>query len=155
MADDKHYIPGSYYQICDRTGFKVRNFNTQREWDGLQVRDASWEPRQPQDFVRGVRDYQNVPIPRPQQIPVFIGPLTTLLTAGVAAGGNILNVQSTVRMFMGDNILVMLDNMQNFKTMIVNVIDLNSMEIFPVLPWSASTGNILTDMDAVASPGVP
>ena len=74
MADDRHYIPGSFYRLDERTGFKVRAEKTKREWTGRIVRDQSWEARQPQDFVRGVRDDQTVPDPRPRQLPwVFIG----------------------------------------------------------------------------------
>ncbi len=73
MADDKHYVPGDFYRICDRTGFKVRASHTQQQWDQLIVRKESWEPRQPQDFVRGVADDQVVPMPRPRQPDVSTG----------------------------------------------------------------------------------
>lgn len=72
MADDKHYVPGDFYRICDRTGFKVRASRTQKEWTGLLVRSKSWERRHPQDFVRGARDNQVVPEPRPRQTDLFI-----------------------------------------------------------------------------------
>ena len=72
MADDKHYEPGSFYRICDRTGFKVRAGRTRKEWTGRIVRDQSFEMRQPQDFVKGVVDYQAVPDPRPRQRDLFI-----------------------------------------------------------------------------------
>lgn len=73
MADDRHYIPGSWYRLDERTGFKVRAEKTRKEWTGRIVRDQSWEARQPQDFVRGVRDDQTVPEPRPRQPNVFVG----------------------------------------------------------------------------------
>jgi hypothetical protein len=72
MADDKHYVPGDFYRICDRTGFKVRASKTRKQWDNLIVRLESFEPRQPQDFVRGVPDNQTVPEPRPHQKDIFI-----------------------------------------------------------------------------------
>lgn len=72
MADDKHYVPGSFYRICDRTGFKVRAGRTRKEWTGRIVRTQSFEMRQPQDFVKGVVDYQAVPDPRPRQTNRFI-----------------------------------------------------------------------------------
>lgn len=72
MADDKHYVPGDFYRMCDRTGFKVRAGRTQKEWTGMIVRGQSWERRHPQDFVRGVRDDQTVPMPRPRQVDLFI-----------------------------------------------------------------------------------
>ena len=54
MADDKHYVPGTFYRICDMTGFKVRSFRTKKQWNNIIVRDQSWEARQPQDFVQAV-----------------------------------------------------------------------------------------------------
>jgi hypothetical protein len=72
MADDKHYVPGSFYRICDITGFKVRAERTRKMWSGTIRRIASWEARQPQDFVKGVKDDQAVPDPRPRQVDRFI-----------------------------------------------------------------------------------
>lgn len=66
------YRPGSFYRVCDRTGFTVRAENTRKQWNGLIVRKESWEARHPQDFVRGVTDWQSVPEPRLPQEPVFI-----------------------------------------------------------------------------------
>jgi hypothetical protein len=74
VVDDRHYVPGSFYRIDDRTGYKIRAEHTRKEWTGRIVREQSWEPRQPQDLVRGVRDDQNVPEPRPRQQNVFIDP---------------------------------------------------------------------------------
>lgn len=72
MADDRHYVPGEYFQICDFTGFKIRNSRTKKVWTGMQVREQSWEARNAQDFVRGVVDDQTVAIPRPRQTNVFV-----------------------------------------------------------------------------------
>lgn len=80
MADDRHYVPGDFYRICDRTGFKMRAGKTRQEWTHNIVRDQSFEERQPQDFVRGVYDNQNVPLPRPRQPDRFINP--NLVPAG-------------------------------------------------------------------------
>lgn len=61
--------------ICDRCGFKKRNYELRKEWTGLLVcRDTCWEPRHPQDFVRGVADRQAIPDPRPEPDDVFLDP---------------------------------------------------------------------------------
>lgn len=66
---------GDYVAICDWCGCKDHASNMQMEWDGLFVHKyRCWEARQPQDFVRGVPDFQNVPIPRPQAPDVFVAP---------------------------------------------------------------------------------
>jgi len=67
MGTERFYKPGSFYRICDRTGFAIRAERTRTEWNNLIVSDRVWEARQPQDFVKGVADNQNVPFPRPRQ----------------------------------------------------------------------------------------
>ena len=50
------YKPGDFNIICDYSGFKIRRSEARMTWDGYLVRADFWEPRQPQDFVRGLRD---------------------------------------------------------------------------------------------------
>lgn len=66
------YRPGDYYVICDVCGFKMRASETRRRWDNLRVCMKDWETRHPQDFVRGRRDRQRVPDPRPEPSDNFI-----------------------------------------------------------------------------------
>lgn len=63
---------GDYRVICDRSGFKFWASECRMTWDGLFVHKKYWEPRHPQDFVRGTRDEQKVPIARPEQTDVFL-----------------------------------------------------------------------------------
>lgn len=59
--------------ICDRCGWKRWNYELRKEWNGLMVcRDTCWEPRHPQDFVRGVPDEQSVPWVRPEPADSFV-----------------------------------------------------------------------------------
>lgn len=74
------YIPGDFWRICDECGFKYRASQTFKRWDGLIVCRADWETRHPQDFVRGRKDIQNVPNPRPEPAEVFVGPLEAIMT---------------------------------------------------------------------------
>lgn len=152
MADDKHYVFGDYYRICERTGFKVRARKTRKEWTNRIIRDGSWEPRHPQDFVRGVRDDQTVPEPRPRTVNSFQGPLGTYLTASFPAATQQITVYQTIRMFAGDTITIMLDNGVVFRTGISLVVDSTTLNIFPGLPYSASNGNIVIDVSAESLP---
>lgn len=61
----------SNYEICDRTGFKLRRGMLREEWDGTMVRPKSWERRHPQDFVRGVGGEQEGS-KRPEQDDRFV-----------------------------------------------------------------------------------
>jgi hypothetical protein len=67
------YIKGDYNVICDMTGFKVKASTCRLVWDGHFVKHSEWEPRHPQDFVKGVPDMKPVPIARPEPADKFIG----------------------------------------------------------------------------------
>lgn len=62
---------GTHNFICDQCGFKYKSKDMRKQWDGLITCPTCWEPRQPQDFVRGVQDNQSVPIARPDSTPTF------------------------------------------------------------------------------------
>lgn len=72
MALYDHYHPGDYFVRCDRTGFKVLASECRMTWDGYFVRKESWDERHPQQFVKGRKDDQTVPIPRPAGTDYFL-----------------------------------------------------------------------------------
>lgn len=76
MQQTDHFIKGSWNVECDRCGFKYKAHQLQKEWTGLMTckgggTNGCWEPRQPQDFVRGVEDNQSPPWVRPSSPDVF------------------------------------------------------------------------------------
>lgn len=77
MGHADYYRSGTWNGICDRCGSKFKFSDLKLEWDGLYVCTANgcWEARQPQDYVKGVRDDMSVPVSRPQQPNVFLAPL--------------------------------------------------------------------------------
>lgn len=58
--------------ICDRSGFKVPLERLVKQWDGAMVDRRFVDPRQPQDFVRGVPDNQALPFSRPETPDTFL-----------------------------------------------------------------------------------
>lgn len=66
------YKSGSWNAICEVCGIKVKATSLRKRWDGVMVCPRDWEPRQPQDFVRGVKDNPSVPISRPEASDSFI-----------------------------------------------------------------------------------
>jgi hypothetical protein len=50
------FVPGDYYIECPICSFEYRESQMRRRWDGQLTCIPDWEPRQPQDFVRGVKD---------------------------------------------------------------------------------------------------
>lgn len=73
-------ILGTYNAICDVCGFEYKAKDMRMRWDGAFVCSSDYEPRHPQDFLRGRVDRQSVPIARPdsenfEQTPVTVDDL--------------------------------------------------------------------------------
>lgn len=66
---------GDWNAVCFECGRKRKASTLQRHWKGYYVCPEHWEPRQPQDFVRGIPER---PAPPWAQLPadVFVGPLS-------------------------------------------------------------------------------
>ena len=50
------FKPGNHWVVCDKCGFDYPASEMKKQWDGLVVCQQDYEPRHPQDFVRGVED---------------------------------------------------------------------------------------------------
>lgn len=72
MSYKSWYDRGSWSTICDVCGRKFRAQDLKLRWDNLMTCSQDWEPRQPQDFVRGVADYQAPVWTRPEQSDQFV-----------------------------------------------------------------------------------
>lgn len=63
--------------ICDASGFKLPQTDMVRQWDGAYVSRRFVDKRNPQDFVKGVRDDPSLKVARPEAPDVFIStPIT-------------------------------------------------------------------------------
>lgn len=144
------YVSGDFWRICDRCGFRYRASQTFRTWDGLYVCREDWEPRHPQDFVRGRLDNQNVPDARPEPLDSIIGPLTTSISANATAGATTINVASSVRFLSLDRIGVMLDSGNIEQHSILSVPTSTSIQITAGLGGPASIGNVVIDYSAIS-----
>lgn len=91
------YVIGDWNAICDDCGWEYKASQLKSRWDGLRVCYRCWEPRQPQDFVRGVADIQAPAWTKPSPSDTFIVSCTTNTSltgyaiAGCAIAGNIVN----------------------------------------------------------------
>lgn len=75
MSYYSRYDRGDWKTICDVCGREYKASQLKQRWDGLKTCSDDWEPRQPQDFVRGVADTQAPPWTRPEQANSFL-PIT-------------------------------------------------------------------------------
>lgn len=79
MSRLDEYEHGQWNVACDRCGMKFKARQLRKEWTGLRTckghgTNDCWEPRHPQDFVRGRRDRQTVPYSRPEtDLDVSVG----------------------------------------------------------------------------------
>jgi hypothetical protein len=144
------YIPGDFYRICDRCGSKFRASQTYRTWDGLFVCAEDFETRHPQDFVRGTKDLQNVPDPRPEALETIIGPLQTAIRTAAATAATTINVDSSVRFFATDTIGVMLDSGNMERHVVGSVPTATSIILAVGLGSAASVGNVVINYSAVS-----
>ena len=76
MSTRPVYHKGTFNVICDICGRQYKSYELQKRWDGFMVCKDDFEPRQPQDFVRGVADFQAPPYTRPENADVFVGVCT-------------------------------------------------------------------------------
>lgn len=72
MGKANYLKKGSWNVICMRCGDKLKADKVRREWDNLLVCDKCFEVRQPQDFIDGYVDKQNVPYHSPEPTDLFV-----------------------------------------------------------------------------------
>lgn len=110
------YIPKDHWLICDRCGSEYRYSEMRQEWTGLWVcTRGCWEARPAQDFVKGVKDDQNVPVAR---VDVKQAMGETTLSADIASGSMVAYLTSTDGLEDGDSIGILMDNGAVFQTFI-------------------------------------
>lgn len=119
----RHYSfrPGSFYRTDDRTGFPQYAERTRKQWDNLIVDEKVWEPRQPQDLVRGRKDNQTAPDARPLSPATFVGPIYVQLSQAAAVGATDIYIESIAGLSVGDQIGIMLDNGIEWLATIVSI----------------------------------
>ena len=67
------YVHGDYNAACYECGRKRKASQLRKHWRGYYVCPEHWESRQPQDFVSGVPNTEQVPWAQPQT-ELFVAP---------------------------------------------------------------------------------
>ena len=85
-----YYADGQWNFYCDLCGRKEKSGKAMKTWDGFQVCALHKEKRNPQDFVRGVKDNQTVPWSRPRPPYEFVNtyPYAVQNLTATATGGD-------------------------------------------------------------------
>jgi len=150
MSNQRGLRPGDFWRIDDRTGMKVPASETRKEWNGQIVHKTKFEPRHPQDFVKGKQERRGVPDPRPRPVDTFGGPLQTTVSAAAAAGALTIVVESTARFADGDDISVMLANHDMFRVIVQDVVSSTNLLLANPLPYSVDVDALVTNYSAIA-----
>lgn len=143
------YRKGDHWVVDDRSGARIRASDSRMEWTGAIVHKDDWEPRHPQDFVRGVRDNQAVPNPRPVPPAVFDGPLQALMTADANAGATTITIDESARFSGGDIIGVYAGGTLQRLT-VASVVDEFTLSLTAPLSGPVASGTLVTNFSAVA-----
>jgi hypothetical protein len=99
MGKQDKYLKGDWNVICDYCGKKMKQSQCRLTWDNFLVcSDTCWEPRQPQDFVRGKVDKQRVDplLARPDDRQAFT---ETALNGAVAKGAMTATLDDAVAVY--------------------------------------------------------
>ena len=90
MSTRPRYDKGDWNAICDICGRHVKASELQKRWDGFMVCEMDFEMRHPQDFVRGVADFQAPPFTRPEAADSFVTVINIASISSSAVGGFVL-----------------------------------------------------------------
>mgnify|MGYP006279900637 CR=1 FL=1 len=146
------YDKGDWKAICDSCGKELKASELRKRWDGFMVCAGDWEPRQPQDFVRGVADFQAPPFTRPEPADVFVP-----LNFSVVASDNASFTESNAKVVY-KNITGALNN-SAVNDQYINELALNASSISNDFPYESfsfnetvfvSVGRILSDSLSVS-----
>jgi len=132
----------------------MRSSRSRKRWDGLLVCEADWEPQHPQDFVRGVKDRQNVEEPSPESVDTIIGPLTTTTTAAINAGATTLFVASSTRFSAADVIGVTRSD-GDVQRCVVSSVPISTQIVVTAgtaMRGAVSSGALIVNYSAVSGP---
>lgn len=150
MGKADKFVLGTYNVICDTCGLKFKANQLRFTWDGYYVCAKCWEPRHPQDLVRGKYDKMTVPIARPDDDIKFY---ETTLNANESAGDTSINVVSMASMQKYSALMIQLDPMMGQTsqyhacTITTTPVVSTNILITPALPWAASSGNTVYVLD--------
>lgn len=77
---------GDWNAVCYQCGRKRKASQMKKYWEGYYVCPEHWEPRQAQDFVRGVPDNMSSPWAQPFPADQFISTCTPLGNTSLPGG---------------------------------------------------------------------
>lgn len=87
MGQADYYAPGDYNAVCYECGFKRKASGMLKYWQGYWLCPEHWNIRQPQDFVRSVKDVQTPPWQQPRPAYTYLSTAPTIYYINVETEG--------------------------------------------------------------------
>ena len=133
---------GNWNVICDFCGRKRKASECRMTWDNFFVcADTCWQPRHPQDFVRGVADDQTVPVVR-SDVVQSMG--TTTLSSAASKNAVTVTLASVSGLTDRDALGIVLDTGECHWTFSDGIPAAGGVvTLGSYLPGNASLGNIV------------
>jgi hypothetical protein len=85
MGSADRYADGEWNFFCDLCGKKEKSSRAMKTWDNHWVCAHHKEVRNPQDFVKGVKDNQTVPWARSEPTDVYVAATCDLWSSSALA----------------------------------------------------------------------
>jgi len=123
------YIRGEWNVLCPRCGFKYKSHDMRKEWTGEWVCKYDWDPRHPQDFVRGIKDDQSVPFSYPDVAWDF----SVVTGDDISFSGNTISssIRTDLSIFSGT--ITVLNSIKNDGDLTVTASTANSITVAEAL----------------------
>lgn len=134
------FKPGDYWMVCDVCGFDYRRSEMSQRWDRLWVCKKDYETKHPQDFVKGVKDKQAVPVSRPDNLNLTN---STTLSVAATAGASTITVAATTYIADNDTIGITLDDGTVQWTTVDGTPVAGVVTLFAVVAGAAALGNAI------------
>lgn len=119
----------------------MRAEHTKKQWNNLIVELETYEPRQPQDLVKGVKDNQTVPDARPLSPAVFIGPLYVQTASASSPQATQIQLESLAFVNVKDILGVLMNDGSVFMVEVIALLPDDTVEVYPPIPLSVTSGN--------------
>lgn len=72
MSHGNRFVMGDWNAVCDGCGREFKASQLRKDWQGFMMCDRDWEPRHPQDFVRGAKLVTAPAWTRPEPAPIYV-----------------------------------------------------------------------------------
>lgn len=139
------WASGHWNSICDVCGFKFKDTDLKRRWDGLMTCSKDWEIQHPQERIRPIPDQSKLPWTRPEGNDVFE---STSVVNGNLVTGSLPTYRNTVDTDLLTILpIVSLPDNPSATTLLSSYVDIpiGPVQIAVAIPTGTTTQSITID----------